>query len=362
MKRRTVYRSTYISLTDDPDFLRLSPGAKLLFWTLKHHPQGNVAGIFMVYPDMLAYLTGHSRRQIGQYLGELRRGNWVDFPLTFPSDIRSTFRGGFPLWIRNSLRYDPCGLSSPNIRTFVLSVLDQLPQCEVTQRFRNYYNLEKPETLPPNPSLSGKGTLPPTLPPKRHQKGAPNLPDQIDQGEQGDLDLAPLDRSDIVRAPLSLVADEPRPVRAPRVTEEERRSVVAHYLATMPNRRSYELTPKRRRVLDLAIDYVGPEGCKQAIDVFARSPAFAFQRGEIEAGKRFDGLCEYVIGFRCQPSSVKERIEEVLNQGGIAIGPENDSTATDNERARAVGHAAGDRNGEPLPRAHPPADRARSRR
>jgi len=55
-----------------------------------------------------------------------------------------------------------------------------------------------------------------------------------------------------------------------------------------------------------------------AIDVFADHPAFAWHRGSNPSGKRWDGLCEYILakGVKC---GVEARVEDVLRQGGVDL-------------------------------------------
>jgi len=126
-KDRGDYVSTYVAIVDDPDFKSLSSEARLLFWTLKHWPEGNKVGIFAAYPDALMERSGLTKRQILSAKAELQAGN-------------VTLWDGNTVWIRNHLRFSP-ELAWKNekqmagIRNEILG----LPKTSLLSHFAEYY-------------------------------------------------------------------------------------------------------------------------------------------------------------------------------------------------------------------------------
>lgn len=57
---RGSYRSIYSALTIDPEFRRLSGGAKGLWALLALHPSNGISGIFYFPLSTLAEFTGYS--------------------------------------------------------------------------------------------------------------------------------------------------------------------------------------------------------------------------------------------------------------------------------------------------------------
>jgi hypothetical protein len=93
-KDRGDYVSTYVALVDDPDFKSLSAEARLLFWTLKHWPEGNKVGIFAAFPDALMDRSGLGKRALLVAREELKAA-------------RVAYWDGNIVWIRNHLRFSP---------------------------------------------------------------------------------------------------------------------------------------------------------------------------------------------------------------------------------------------------------------
>lgn len=126
--RRGRYVSTYLALTDDADFVRLSSDAKLVFWTLKHWPEGNQLGVFRCYVEALEDRTGLPADRCENALAELERSRWI-------------FTDGRLIWIRNHLRFDlGMNWNNPKHVKGVIRMLDGLPKSRLIQQFADYYH------------------------------------------------------------------------------------------------------------------------------------------------------------------------------------------------------------------------------
>lgn len=132
MSERGVYRGVFSSLADDPDFQRLSPHARLVFYTVRLCKQAGPAAIFRYYLAVLMAQTGLSARALDGALGELERGSWIE-------------REGVILWVRNGLRYDPhVRVRDPKHRKAITRHLAELPKLMIVLRFCDYYEIERP--------------------------------------------------------------------------------------------------------------------------------------------------------------------------------------------------------------------------
>src|SRR3989304_3908310 len=115
MASRGVYRGIFSALPDDPDFQRLSPRARLLFYTTRPCKAAGPPVIFRYYPEILAAQTGLAAKQVRAGLAELEAHRWIEVE-------------GVILWVRNGLRYDPSvRLVDRKHRTAVLRALAELP-------------------------------------------------------------------------------------------------------------------------------------------------------------------------------------------------------------------------------------------
>jgi len=129
---RGVYRGLYSALFDDPDYQRLSTGARCLLLTARQCSQAGVAAIFRYYPAVLAAQTGLSLLRVEAGLVELEGGDWIA-------------RDGPVLWVRNGLRYDPLvRLSDPKHRKGVIRTLAGLPKVGLVLKFCDYYEIVRP--------------------------------------------------------------------------------------------------------------------------------------------------------------------------------------------------------------------------
>ena len=100
---------------------------------------------------------------------------------------------------------------------------------------------------------------------------------------------------------------------------DERDRVLTHFCLRFA-RRSYELTPARKRILDEALAYASADVICEAIDLYRDHPAFEFQRQ-----RRDDGLCEYILrkGARI---GVAERLDWIFHKADQELVNETDET------------------------------------
>jgi hypothetical protein len=124
---RGEYRAIYSVLIDSPEFLRLKPGGRLMFYTLKLRLGPSGIGVIPAMIANLSEATGLTAVQTTDALSELEGGDW----------IRTE---GNIVWIVNGLRYEP-SISSKNVnhRSSVLTYLNSLPRLKIVDDFRRYY-------------------------------------------------------------------------------------------------------------------------------------------------------------------------------------------------------------------------------
>jgi hypothetical protein len=95
--------------------------------------------------------------------------------------------------------------------------------------------------------------------------------------------------------------------------------LLAHYRERL-GRQSYRIQgiPNRERIIAEAFKHATLDELKIAVDIFATHKAFAWNRGENPDGKKYNGLCEYILakGKKCD---VPARLEEIAQQGGYDI-------------------------------------------
>lgn len=132
MADRGEYRAIHVALIDDPDFLELSPAARLAVITLKLIL--GASGIDVVralVPELMA-TTGHDEATVHAAVEELRAGDW----------IRTE---GRVVWLRNGLRFEPSKpLASENGRKGIGGHLETLPRVALVNAFADYYDLPRP--------------------------------------------------------------------------------------------------------------------------------------------------------------------------------------------------------------------------
>jgi len=136
---RGLWRGIYVSMTSHPDYVGLSPHARLTILTLRLGGQSTLPGIGRVYMDALLAETGLTRRQLKAALDELERKPSAKTPWIV--------RDGALLWVRNALRFDPnLTFANPNHVLGVLRAVAALPRSSVVvQRFLEYYGLPEPD-------------------------------------------------------------------------------------------------------------------------------------------------------------------------------------------------------------------------
>ena len=133
------YRSLYISLQNQLEFLALSSDARLLFYTIKFSPLGTVAGVF-VYHDAVGLL--HTGLPPGRYRAALKE---LCDSVPHPWIITE----GSVVWLRNGLKFEPgYALTDPNKKKGIEKLLVTLPKLQIIRNFSYYYTCEAPPGLP----------------------------------------------------------------------------------------------------------------------------------------------------------------------------------------------------------------------
>ncbi len=126
---RGHYRAIHSVLIDSPEFVALSPEAKLIFFTIRLCSENNIASIFVFYKETLPNRTGLTAKVIDGALQELTDTHWIAYQHPV-------------LWIRNGLMYDPgVQLSNPKHKMGVVKVMNALPKLEIVVKFASYYSL-----------------------------------------------------------------------------------------------------------------------------------------------------------------------------------------------------------------------------
>lgn len=114
----------------DRDFLKLPAEAKLVFFALRTAPECNAACIFSLYPEVLARRTGYPLDTIMKGIRILSEGHWI----YYQEDI---------FWIKNGLKYQAnINLKNENHRKMITKILEDLPNCEIVEKFCKYYGFE----------------------------------------------------------------------------------------------------------------------------------------------------------------------------------------------------------------------------
>ncbi|GAG14098.1 unnamed protein product, partial [marine sediment metagenome] len=125
----------------------LEPDERLLLWTLKHEPTGNLLGIFPLYRDAIELHAGINGGAFEEAMKGLESSYWVA-------------REGPLVWIRNQLRHDPYyTLTDENKIKGAVRILKGLPRYFIVRYFRNYYGLPADDSLPASPSEGATGWL-----------------------------------------------------------------------------------------------------------------------------------------------------------------------------------------------------------
>jgi len=129
---RGEYAAIHEALPDDPEFQRLGPGARLLWYTLRLMLGPSGIDILRAHETALEEPTGLDAPGIARGLDELEAGRWL-------------VREGDVLWLRNVLRYNPhMTTRNERHRTGILKHLQGLPRYMIVRRFADYYGLPDP--------------------------------------------------------------------------------------------------------------------------------------------------------------------------------------------------------------------------
>lgn len=164
---RGHYRSIHTVIVDGPDFQALSPGAKLVWYTLKMTlgPSG-----IDVVPALVATLverTGADTTQVEKGLAQLEAAGWL-------------MRERNVVWMVDGLRHDPhFQLTNQNHRTQVAKHVNGLPSLAIVDAFRAHYGLAAPPSeMPSQPTehgLNGASKMPSKSPSKMVSKKASGI-------------------------------------------------------------------------------------------------------------------------------------------------------------------------------------------
>jgi hypothetical protein len=153
---RGVWRGCYSSLFLHPDFVVLSPDARMVFMALRLGSAATIAGLSRYFAAVLIAETGLKAEQVEAALEELA---------TKPSRARPWIvRDGDLVWIRNALKFDPSvSLANAMQRRAVERVLETFPRSALAKKFRRYYNLPIASGEPPQNPSPGSAEPPDTL-------------------------------------------------------------------------------------------------------------------------------------------------------------------------------------------------------
>jgi hypothetical protein len=233
---RGHYRSTFVSLYDDPDFQQLSPLAQALFHNLKARLGQYGIGVFYagVLPEQFPRVEPATLRTA---LDELLAPK--------PAKDHGWFRReGNVLWLVNGLRHEPSiSLENRNNRAGVVKFLATLPKAALVNEFAVYYGLAEPTSIEGPP----KGVPHPL--PRAYPTPGGSTDTDTDTESETDTDTekktsVALSRDEPGAPRLELVELSAPTPPAPRygtlaATADEER-VLAHYRAVHPRRRPGE--------------------------------------------------------------------------------------------------------------------------
>lgn len=133
---RGRYGGVFAAILDDPDYLALSPPARLCLQTMK--VSFRPAGIEILLPAVLAEQTGYTEDQVRAALDELAETDWIR-TAPMPRSQRLV------VWIRNGLKHEPfMKLTNKKHREGVEKHLRGLPRLAIVNEFAAYYELESP--------------------------------------------------------------------------------------------------------------------------------------------------------------------------------------------------------------------------
>ncbi len=133
---RGVYRAIYRALWEDPDFQKLPPDAKLVFFNLRTGSLSNIPCLYRLYFEAIEEQTGLPRNRIQKALDTLCDTLWIS--------IQDRI-----VWVKNALKYDPqFYLNNPKHIKAIQNILAGLPKSKIVIDFCTYYKLEIPYQIP----------------------------------------------------------------------------------------------------------------------------------------------------------------------------------------------------------------------
>jgi len=137
--KRGPYRSTYTVILNEPDFVDgLNTDEKVVWWTLKHWPEGNLAHLFVFYMEPLTKRTSLPEKRAKAALTGLEQKGWIK--LDWKVQL---------VWIVNGLKWSPeVSLKNENHRIGTLKCLNSLPRSPLILQFCEYYSLPVPIGYP----------------------------------------------------------------------------------------------------------------------------------------------------------------------------------------------------------------------
>jgi hypothetical protein len=170
---RGNYRSIHCVIVDGPDFQALSPGAKLVWYTLKMTLGPSGIDVIPALAGTLMERTGLDDKAIAKGLGQLETAGWIR-------------RERNIVWMVEGLRHDPhLSLINQNHRAQIAAHLNGLPRLAIVDAFRAHYEFApKPIEMPSTPGENGlrDGTeMPSPIPSKK----ASNNPSPIREKGKG---------------------------------------------------------------------------------------------------------------------------------------------------------------------------------
>ena len=261
------YRPIYSRIVDDLDFQALSVDAKLVWYTLRVCPECGPVGVFRFYPALFVARTGLSASKFDAAISLLEASRYV------------IISSGY-IYLRNAMRFEPNYRPSDDEkhRKNLFSQLEPISHLDIVWMLLEDNGIDIPE------GWENKGH-------RRVIEG----PSKAHRSSESESES----ESDSCRARRSASA---------RVT--------AHYIDRF-GRHSYELTPKRRKILDDALSIAEADVLCEAIDLYRDHPAFSDQREN-----RFDGLCEYILR-KGERVGIVERLDWIFRRAGKELIFEN---------------------------------------
>ena len=144
MSERGNYRSIYTAIVDGPDFQALSPGAKLVWYTLKMTLGPSGIDVVPALVPTLVERTGAPVNHVERALAQLTERGWVQLERNV-------------VWMIEGLRHDPhFSLTNQNHRIQIAKHLNGLPRLAIVDAFRAHYGFAPPPSeMPSTPAEHG---------------------------------------------------------------------------------------------------------------------------------------------------------------------------------------------------------------